>query len=195
MPALPILFLALAASPDRECISVLVSRAGDEWSVGPAFHLRGGCTRVAAPGGGLALEGRSRSGRSLFRIPVAVTEIAGGGSAHRASGPVFAEVDPGTRDALASLRLVDGERVLAERTRGKGGRLAVRAVRDGGEGVKLTWNAAAYPYALVRDPGTERREVIGQLEGGSATLVTRARRLEVVLSDGVGGRRVFARVR
>jgi len=192
MPALPLLILSLAAPPDRDCLLVTAARSGDQWSLGPAFHVRGACTPPAT-GGEVVLEGRSRSGRTLFRTPVALARIADGGGSSRSGGALFVAVEPGTRDRLGSLRLLEGERVLAERTRGKGGRLGVRAAREGKESVRLTWNAAAHPFALVRDAST--REVIGQLEGGSAALATRAARLEVVLSDGVGGRRVVVPVR
>lgn len=191
MPALPLLLAALAAPPPGECLLLSVTRSGAEWSLGPAFFLRGACGPPAA--GEVAVEGRGRAGGTLFLAPVAMSRIADGSGGDRAGGTLFVRVAPATRDRIRSLRLLDGERILAERTRGPGGRARVRAAREGAESVKLSWSAGAWPFALVRDPAT--REVIGQLEGGAATLATRAPRLEVVLSDGVGSRRVLVVVR
>ena len=50
----------------------------------------------------------------------------------------------------------------------------------------LGWDAGSHPMVMVKDPMTG--EVIGMGEGGSLDLLTGARELELILSDGVRSR-------
>jgi hypothetical protein len=52
--------------------------------------------------------------------------------------------------------------------------------------VQLTWDAAIHPTVMIRD--ADSGEVIAILGGGVQTLQTKAKRLDLVLSDGVSGR-------
>ena len=54
-----------------------------------------------------------------------------------------------------------------------------------GDRVRLTWDAAIHPTVLVRD--ADSSEVIAILSGGTQTLQTKARRLDLVFSAGLSG--------
>ena len=47
----------------------------------------------------------------------------------------------------------------------------------------VTWDAATYPMAMVRDAATG--EILSFARGGAATLWTRSRQFDVTFSDGV----------
>lgn len=192
MSPLALLLAAALAAPDQGCLLVTVSRNGERWAIGPAFHLPGPCRAPA--GGALALEGLDRAGRALLRAPFDVAPMADGGGAGGAGAALLVPLAPARRDRLETLRVRQGERVLAQRSReAPPGRAQAAARRAGPDGLRLTWNGRSYPYALVRDAST--REVIASGERGEATVVSRAGRIELLLSDGVRGRRVLLRVR
>ena len=52
--------------------------------------------------------------------------------------------------------------------------------------VQLTWDASVHPTVMVRDAVSG--EVVAILSGGQQPFTTRAKRFDVVLSDGVTGR-------
>jgi hypothetical protein len=70
---------------------------------------------------------------------------------------------------------------------------AAAASREGGEAVRLRWNAADYPMALVRDAATG--DILSFARGGDAALVSGATSLDITFSDGVRSRKERATVR
>jgi hypothetical protein len=62
---------------------------------------------------------------------------------------------------------------------------AARMVASGS--VRLTWNAGAYPMALVRDAATG--DILSFARNGDATIGVAGRELDVTFSDGVRSRR------
>jgi len=67
------------------------------------------------------------------------------------------------------------------------------ASREGGERVRLRWDAGAYPMALVRDAATG--DILSFARGGDAALVGEATALDITFSDGVRSRKERATVR
>jgi hypothetical protein len=187
MAGLPILLLALAAPP-VDCLLLSASRAAGAWTLGPTFHFPGPCASPAAAGA-LAVEGRDRGGRLLFRAPFEAAAVADG-EAGAAGGSGVVRLAPARRKRLASLRLLEGDRVLARRQATPApGPARARAQRRGPEHVHIRWNGRGYPFALVRD--ARSREVIGSGRDGDLTVATPRPSLELLLSDGVRSRRVL----
>ena len=67
------------------------------------------------------------------------------------------------------------------------------ASREGGERVRLRWDAGAYPMALVRDAATG--DILSFARGGDVALVGEAAALDITFSDGVRSRKERATVR
>ncbi|MFL5521796.1 MAG: hypothetical protein ACJ8B6_12720 [Gemmatimonadales bacterium] len=67
------------------------------------------------------------------------------------------------------------------------------ASREGGERVRLRWDAGAYPMALVRDAATG--DILSFARGGDVALVGEAATLDITFSDGVRSRKERATVR
>lgn len=158
----------------------------------PAFELT---TRPSMPEPGpYRVEGLDEAGAVLFSVSFRGHALAEVNTEQRQ----FAFAVPSRlarTDRLARLRLV-GPGVAAERRSGEpaAGRRAPAAAlrRSGGSGVRLEWDAAARPMALVRDPATG--EVISFARDGGAALRTRSPQLEVLFSDGVRTTRSTLRV-
>ncbi|MHB1328766.1 MAG: hypothetical protein ACYC2K_11250 [Gemmatimonadales bacterium] len=149
-------------------------------------------TPLAATNSPYRAEGYAADGRLLFSYPIAVHETHNDREReeHFSSAiPLDATSD---RD-LVRLRFV-GPAGSAERRSIQGlaaagtGKLQLRspavslrapnAVQAG-----LTWDAATYPIAMVRDAATG--EILSFARGGSAAIWTSSRRFEVTFSDGV----------
>ncbi len=159
----------------------------------PAFEITTR-PRLPAEPGPYRVEGLDAAGAVLFSVPF--------------RGSPLAEVNEGMRqfafaipsrlahtDRLERIRLV-GPGVSAERRSAPSaaGRIAPPAAlrrRAGGE-VRLEWDAARRPMALVRDPATG--EVLSFARDGGAALRTASPQLEVLFSDGVRTTRSTLRV-
>ncbi len=157
----------------------------------PALRLAAP-TPLAPANSPYRIEGYAADGRLLFDYPIAVEETHNDREReeHFSSAvPLDAVAD---RD-LVRLRLV-GPAGSVERRSAQGlaaagaGRLQLRspavalrapnAVQAG-----LTWDAATYPVAMVRDAVTG--EILSFARGGSAAIWTASRRFDVTFSDGV----------
>jgi len=92
-------------------------------------------------------------------------------------------------DAIAGLKVLRGAEVLASRRSLPSAARLLEAApefrRLDPERVQLSWDATVHPAAMVRDG--DSGDVIAILGGGSRVLETKARRFELVLSDGVRG--------
>lgn len=153
----------------------------------PAFTLT---TRPALPtaSGPFLLEGLAADGQRVFAYSFDGQRVgdAPGGDRHFA----FAiPVDQATESRLATLRLSSGGHAVVRRLGGAGAATADAASRaaraevlDAGT-VRITWPGADAPAALVRDAHTG--QVLSIARGGAVDVRTRARDLDVVLSDGV----------
>jgi hypothetical protein len=166
---------------------------GERAVLEPAFEIT---TRPSLPPepGPYRVEGLDAAGAVLFSLPFRGARLAEVNEDMRQ----FAFAIP-TRlaktDRLERLRLV-GPGVSAERRAVPAGpgRIAPSAAlrrRSGGE-VRLEWDAARRPMALVRDPATG--EVISFARDGGAALRTGSPQLEVLFSDGVRTTRSTLRV-
>ncbi len=166
---------------------------GERAVLEPAFEIT---TRPSLPSepGPYRVEGLDAAGAVLFSLPFRGARLAEVNEDMRQ----FAFAIP-TRlaktDRLERLRLV-GPGVSAERRAvpAAPGRVAPAAAlrrRSGGE-VRLEWDAARRPMALVRDPATG--EVLSFARDGGAALRTGSPQLEVLFSDGVRTTRSTLRV-
>ena len=130
-------------------------------------------------------------GSRLFTLSfdVAAVEDSPAGDGHFA----FAvPLDRGSASRLGNLRLA-GPAGGADRSPASD-ELRVEAVtgsvvaRRQGENVSLSWDAAAHPMIMVRDPDTG--EVLSFARGGTALVRTAKDRLDLDISNGVRSQRV-----
>jgi hypothetical protein len=158
----------------------------------PAFEV---VTRPSLPErpGDFSVEGSAVDGSSLFRLSFSPQEVADDprGDRHFA----FAvPLQPDRASLLNVIRLsVPGRPAVSVRAAGQAptgapsaASLDVRAVRAGAGRVSFTWDAAAHPMVMVRDPSTG--QVLSFAEGGRVDIATDRTDLEVQLSNGVRGR-------
>lgn len=166
---------------------------GAEATLEPAFEIT---TRPVLPArpGPYRVEGLDAAGAVLFSLAFAGQEIADGDpdSRHFAFAVPARLAQP---DRLARLRLI-GPGAVAERRRedappARRAPTAALRRRSGGE-VRLEWDDARRPMALVRDPATG--EILSFARDGGAALRTRSPQLEVLFSDGVRTTRSTLRV-
>jgi hypothetical protein len=155
----------------------------------PAFRVAPPSTQPGGTGE-YRIEGFAADGRLLFSYPIetSVTSIDEG-ERHFAT---VVPLDQLQDDQLARLRLVAPE--------GPATRLSVQAISQAGRRLflrdpaarvtlpnaiqaRITWDAASYPMALVRDAGTGA--ILSFARGGAATLWAPGRRFDVTFSDGV----------
>ena len=154
----------------------------------PAFRVT---TRPHLPSGTgeYRLEGLDPEGASLFSVAFQATPVpdAPGNQAHFAFALPLSSFD---ESRLRSLRVRGGGRAPAVAEPVKGPEAApaqepgIRALR-GPEGrmAEVTWNAAAHPMALIRNPATG--EVLSFARGGTVRIPTELEALEISFSDGL----------
>ena len=156
----------------------------------PAFEI---VTRPSLPKkpGPYSVSATAVDGSRLFTLSfdVAAVEDSPAGDGHFA----FAvPLDRGSASRLGNLRLA-GPAGGADRSPASD-ELRVEAVtgsvvaRRQGENVSLSWDAAAHPMIMVRDPDTG--EVLSFARGGTALVRTAKDRLDLDISNGVRSQRV-----
>lgn len=140
------------------------------------------------------VEGLADDGSTLFSLSFAGTPVD-----HMEGHRHFAFAVPahiaGT-DRLDRIRLTAPGRSPAEVRRPDPAadlRPDLRAASTGPDRVRLDWNGAAFPMAVVRDAATG--DIVSFARGGSAVVVTGAGELDLTLSSGVGEVRQRVRVR
>ena len=150
----------------------------------PAFEVT---TRAQRPEGrgAYALEGLDERGGRVFAYSFTPHAIADGrpGSKSFVFAIPLSEIDP---SRLAELRVTGrGAPVSVKRTdaASRGRPPSLLKARSARGGTSLTWDAASYPMALVRD--AETGKVLSFARGGAVVVAARGQRLEVTLSDGV----------
>lgn len=156
----------------------------------PSFEI---LTHPSLPerGGAYALRAIDDAGAPLFSLSFdgdSIADAPGAGRAFAYAVPVAS-----MRKPIASLVLA-GPRGSSRRdapaisaradlsAQGLGDTTSTRA-RVAAGGVSLAWNAQRYPLVVVRDAHTG--EILSFARGGAALVDTRARDLELTLSDGV----------
>ncbi|NNG16906.1 MAG: hypothetical protein HKM89_10535 [Gemmatimonadales bacterium] len=153
----------------------------------PAFELDG-APRPPSTGGRYLLEGFRADGSRLFSYAFEPESVADApdGEAH------FAFTLPVAGDRPASLRATGpGGQAVATMKAGvpgapglqQGGGAAAQVRSLGADRVELRWDRSQFPMVLVRDPAT--RQILSFARGGTATIRTFARELDLVYSDGV----------
>ena len=184
----PAIVSAASATP-QPALLVWGRMVGGQLVLEPAFEIS---ARAVMPEGhgAYAIEGLDANGAALFTYAFEGQEVADAPVASRG----FAFVIPlaGFDVArLASLRLAgpggearraSGVATAAMRI-GAAPPTGVLSARRTGRGVRVTWNAASYPMALIRDARTGA--VLSFARGGSVVLPGASGELVVVLSDGV----------
>jgi hypothetical protein len=146
----------------------------------PAFEIE---TRPQMPDGRGAylLEGLDENGGRVFSYAFTPITVAGG----RARGKNFVFAIPMSQfdvTRLAELRVSGSGRSASVRRSGSAMAPSLLRSRSASGGrTALSWDAAAYPMALVRDANTGK--VVSFARNGAVTV--KGRRFEVTLSDGV----------
>jgi hypothetical protein len=181
---------AMAAATAAEAMrpSLLVwgriSRSG-EVVLEPAFRV------VTAPslperGGRYTLEGRDASGAPLFSLSFDGDEIAEGPNAGDRHFSFAVPMDDATHARLATLQLAGAQRAAVGRTRIGAPAAAAAPVAEAASAgrVRVRWDAASYPMALVRDAASG--QILSFARGGDALVAASGpSELEIVLSDRV----------
>ncbi len=177
---------ALATS--RECLLVRgILREDGRLELLPSFRTQALPSALPATSA-LNVEGQDEAGHTLFSAPLELMELGCGPNAHDRHFVMALPISASGLDALAGLQFTREGQVIA--THRSTLRSSARVVATEPEArtlkpgfVALTWDASVHPAAMVRN--TDTGEVIAILKGGSQTLATQAKRLDVVLSDGV----------
>ncbi|WP_306590314.1 IPT/TIG domain-containing protein [Geothrix sp. 21YS21S-4] len=144
----------------------------------------------ASTQGEYVLEGQDAQGNSLFTASLDLMELGCGPKEHVRHFVMALPLEATALDALSTLAVQKAGRTVATARSTSASARVVAAAPEAhrvAEGrIQLTWDAAVHPAALVRDADTG--EVIAILSGGRQVLPSAAKRLDVVLSDGVRGR-------
>jgi hypothetical protein len=159
---------------------------GTEIILEPAFQIDAPAQLPAARGA-YSIEGTAADGSRLFELsfnPVQVGDSKG--SRH------FAFAIPVTDATMGRLSRItvsgEGRRATAVGTISSPALSTVSVAKTGAEDVTLTWDAAAYPMLVVRDPGT--RQILAFARGGKSTIRTKQTSFDVILSDRVMSHRI-----
>lgn len=147
------------------------------------------------PGGGrYRVEGVDQSGGAVFSISFNGERIEDAAT-ENGEVRVFAFAVPMSEASaarIASLRLAGDGREVRVNAMGGAPAANVTATAAGGDKVRLEWNSAQYPMLVVRDAVT--REILAFARGGSSTVRTQRRALEVTATDRVRSSRMTVQV-
>jgi hypothetical protein len=153
----------------------------------PAFQLNARPSLPAQPGP-YALTGQAADGSTLFSFSFTPDQVADAGGDQQN----FAYVVPlpsAKAARLATIRVAGrGRQALRSEATSTmpssvGQTAVVEAMRLGGAKVRLRWNPALHPMAVIRDPQTG--QVLSFARGGEVELSTTRRQLDIILSNGV----------
>ena len=96
-------------------------------------------------------------------------------------------MDQSTASRLVTLRLTgNGSEVRVRAASAASAQVSATAETPGR--VRLAWNAQAFPMLVVRDPDT--KEILTFARGGTASLPTRKRALDITASNSVNSTRI-----
>jgi len=181
--------LAPALTELQDCLLVRgIVRSDGRVELLPAFRTRALPSELPASGE-FSLACLDEQGATVFTSPMELVELGCSPAGEEHHFLMALPIAWAPLDAIAGLQVLRGAEVLASRrslpsaARMLGAAPEVRRLDP--ERVQLTWEATLHPAALVRDG--DSGEVIAILGGGSRVLETKARRFDLVLSDGVRG--------
>jgi hypothetical protein len=152
---------------------------GDAVQLNPALEFKSWPERPAP--GDCTLEGLDARGQVLLKVPFRPQEAEEGGQVR--AFQFLVPMTPRLRARLASLRVRSGHGTPVVATRSTVAPRPPVATAWGAGRVALTWDPAAWPLVLVRDPRSGA--ILADAEGGAVDLRTDAKTLELLLSDGV----------
>jgi hypothetical protein len=149
----------------------------------PAFDVDAPATAPSS-GGAHTVRGFDAAGAQIFSLNFAGEAVADQPDGDRA----FAFVVPLSgeqRSRLATIRATTAGQGRAVEVRRRGspqvGDMTARRTAQGR--TTVVWNSSESPVVMVRDAATKR--ILSFARGGSASIVTAAREVELVMSDGV----------
>jgi hypothetical protein len=179
--------MVLAPAASQQGLLVWGRVEGGQMVLEPAFPVEAPADLPTAPGP-YSLEGRDSQGTTLFQFDFPLVDVGDGnpGDGHFAfvvplSGAVQATLESLTMSGPTgseAREIVPGPQLAP------GQSPATVSPVDAGT-VEVSWNAAAYPMALIRDAGTG--QVLSFARGGVARVAAPGAELEITLSNGVGG--------
>ncbi len=155
----------------------------------PSFRTK--ALPSAVPGeGDYTLACLDQQGLPVYTAPIELMELGCSPKGHERHFVMALRLSSAVLDSIAGLNVIQAGQVKAGlRSVSAAAQSAATTPElrrlDSGQ-VRLTWDATIHPTVLVRD--TDSGEVIAILAGGVQTLQTKAKRLDLVLSDGVSGR-------
>jgi hypothetical protein len=159
--------------------------SADGTTLNPAFALTTRPVLPARPGAN-TLRGFAGDGSRVFELSFDAERVFDGPDAQARQFAFFVPLTPSEIELVARIDLVTPQGTTS-RSASTGSQVQERArIDETTDGVRVRWNGARYPMALVRDRATGQVLSIGRL--GGAQLVARGYRadqLEVVASDGV----------
>ena len=181
-------FASAGSSSSGSSLIVWGRIEGAEIVLEPAFQIDAP-SQLPPARGNYSIAGTAADGTRLFGISFDPVQVGDAGNSRH-----FAFAIPMTEATMGRLAriTVTGEGRRAEAA-GTGAfatptPASVSVTKAGPDDVTLTWNAAAYPMLVVRDPGTH--QILAFARGGKSTIRTRRTSLDVILTDRVKSRRI-----
>ncbi len=152
----------------------------------PSFRTRALPTAPLGAGE-YTLAGQDAKGATLFTAPIELMELGCWPKGHERHFLLALPYNAALLDALAGLNVLKGDQVLASHKAATATMAIIpELLRLSEDQVQVTWDASVHATLMVRDAVTG--EVVAILSGGQQPFTTRAKRFDVVLSDGVRGR-------
>lgn len=175
----------------RECLIVRgIIHDDGKVEMLPSFRTQALPTALSSKGE-FTLECQNAQGNAIFSTALELMELGCSPKGHPRHFVMALPLDAQVLDALAGLQVLKGGLVQASQQSAPAmatARIitaAPEALRISEDKLQLTWDASVHPAALVRDADTG--EVIAILGGGRQSISTKAKRFDLVLSDGVTG--------
>ena len=164
---------------------------GSTLTLEPAF-LADTKPSLPARGGRYRVEGFDANGAQVFSMSFEGERVAEEGVTDSRHFGFAIPMSAATAARIVSMRLSgDGREVRS--TASAQGSPTVTAQAIATDKVRLTWNAAQSPMLVVRDPDT--REILSFARGGTTTVTTRKRVLDVAASNRVTSTRLQIQAR
>lgn len=135
-----------------------------------------------------ALEGLDPKGGTLFSTALDLAELGCWPKGRVKHFVMALPIDPAKLDLLGELRVVKDGKIMAGLSATPAVAATPEVQRLSADTVQVTWDATLQPAVMVRDGDTG--EVVAILGGGRQTFSSRARRFDLALSQGAGGRTV-----
>jgi len=170
----------------RECLIVrgIVHEDG-KVELLPSFRTR--ALPSATPSAGdYTLECVDQKGLPVYTTPLELMDLGCWPKGLERHFVMALPIDAAVLDSLAGLTVLKNGRIVTSLHATSGAASIPEVQRLSENQVQLTWDVAVHPAALVRD--ADSGEVIAILYGGRQAFMSRAKRFDLVFSDGVVGR-------